>query len=163
MDEKSVVGLLREVKFLDGIAEEDLQQLANEGKVQELKQGEILFHEGEPALDFYCVVRGEMSLEISSLDMGNRRIKRIGSGEILGWASLLQLGRLTATARATAPTLAVVIPSRTILALSEARPQFGFDFMRRTAHTLARRLDATRQHFLQVSGMDLPLAEEEST
>jgi CRP/FNR family transcriptional regulator len=163
MDMQRVAELLGEARFFAGIASQDIRELAEAARVAELERGAILFHEGEPALDFYYLASGEISLEIRSPEAGNRRITSIGAGEILGWASVLQLGRLTATARAIVPSVAVILPSRSLLALCEARPSFGIDFMRRVAHTLATRLDATRQHFLDISGKYLPPVEVESS
>jgi CRP-like cAMP-binding protein len=163
MDEQSVTELLRGVGFLEGIDEDNLQRLAKDATARELQRGEILFHEGEPALDFLCVARGDISLEVQSPEAGNRQITTVGAGEILGWASVLQLGRLTATARAISPTVVVFIPSRTILSLCETKPGFGYEFMRRTAHTLATRLEDTRMYLLQISGAKLPLADAERT
>jgi CRP-like cAMP-binding protein len=64
---------------------------------------------------------------------------------LLGWSPLLDVGPLTATARTLAPTRLLVLDAAQVQALCARDTGFGYEFMRRVARVLSRRLDATRR------------------
>ena len=63
---------------------------------------------------------------------------------------------LTATARTIVDTTAVQINAGQVLTLCEHNPRFGYEFMRRAAVALAKRLSATRLQLLDVYGTEMP-------
>ena len=150
--EPSMLDMLREVDFLDSIADEHLGWIAQVGRQMEFAQGELIFREGEPASQIYLIVRGRVSLEICAPGVGCRRILTVGEGELLGCSPVLDQARLTATARAAESTLAIAISGQQILTLCEHDARFGYEFMRRAALALAKRLAATRMQLLDVFG-----------
>ncbi|MCA9270555.1 MAG: cyclic nucleotide-binding domain-containing protein, partial [Planctomycetales bacterium] len=122
---------LRPLHSLEGLGDEHLTKLAGIAEVVDFPTQATLFREGEPATDVFLVIEGRVSLDICAPSVGCRCILTVGEGELLGWSPVLEQERLTATARALAPTRAVKINGRQILTLCEHDARFGYEFMRR--------------------------------
>ena len=76
---------------------------------------------------------------------------------------MLEYGRLTATARAISDAQTIAFSGPQILAICEQNPRFGYEFMKRAALALAKRLNATRLQLLDVFGTQMPTATDERT
>lgn len=152
---------LRDLDFLHEISDEHLEEIAAVSQLVEFPDGTVIFRVGDAATDIYLITRGNVSLEICAPGIGCRRILTVGQGELLGWSPLLEQPRLTATARTLSPTQAVKISGGQVLALCEHNPRFGFEFMRRAALALAKRLSAARVQLLDVYGPETVASVEE--
>ena len=161
MSDPDVVAALRGVRLLDDLPEEHLQQFAAIGQCAEFPLGGVIFREGDPATDVHLVVFGSVALEICAPGVGCRRILTVGEGDLLGWSPVLENTRLTATARSLTATRTIKIPGRQILTLCEHDPRFGYEFMKRAALALARRLSATRLQLLDLYGGQMPAADDQ--
>jgi CRP-like cAMP-binding protein len=80
----------------------------------------------------------------------------VGAGDLLGISPVLGQTRMTATARTVAPTQALQLNVGQILTLCEHNPRFGYEFMRRAALAVAKRLNATRLQLIDVFGAQMP-------
>lgn len=149
---------LRQLHFLDEIDDLHLQQLATIARSMNFPADTIIFREGQAATDIYLVVTGNVALDICAAGVGCRRILTVGAGELLGWSPLLTQDRLTATARTLTDTQALALGGAQILALCEQDPKFGYEFMKRAALAIAKRLSATRLQLLNVYGEQMPLS-----
>lgn len=127
-----------------------MSRLVSLGKFKTYKPGECIFYEGVTSHDVYLLADGDVALETSLPGHDPIRIQTVESGELLGWSPILGLGYMTATARVLTPCTVLALSAADILALSETDPKFVLEFMRRTALTLARRLNATRLGLLEV-------------
>ena len=161
MSEKKLLDTLSEVGFLRGIDQQYLEQIAEVAKMVTFPEGTVVFREGAPASKLYLVVSGSVALDVSTSGAGPKRIVTVGEGELLGWSPVLEQSRLTATARTLCPTEAIEVSGGQILTLCTHNPQFGYEFMRRAALTLAQRLTATRLQLLDVFGTELPTPRED--
>jgi CRP/FNR family cyclic AMP-dependent transcriptional regulator len=154
MTQQELVSILRDLRFLHGVSEEHLQQIAKVAKLVEFPKGNAIFREGEPYANVYLIVEGEVSLEICAPGRGCQRILTVGAGELLGWSPLLEQSHATTTARTLTPVRAVAINGGQMLTLCEHNPTLGFEFMRHTALALAQRISATRMQLLDVYGTE---------
>ncbi|QDU98871.1 Crp/Fnr family transcriptional regulator [Lignipirellula cremea] len=152
MSATDLLTVLRKLRFLDQLGEEHLQQLAGIAREVSFAQGDVIFREGDPAQDLYLLTHGLVSLEICSAGVGCRRILSLAPGELLGWSPVLEGGQMTATARAVEPTSAIALDGKALLAICAEHPHFGYEFMRRAAMALAKRLRATRMQMLDIYG-----------
>lgn len=162
MNHESLVETLREIRFLQDIGPLHLDQLAKIASLRELKEGDIVFRQGDAAENIYLLVDGNISLEMCAAGSGCRQILTLGPGELLGWSSTLEQLCYTARARALAPTRLVEINVAKLLAMCDRDPQFGYRLMRQVALALAKRLSATRMQLLNVYGDQLPQTEPEA-
>ena len=154
MNEMNLTELLRDVGFLHGIDDEHLGEIASVSQIQEINEGDVIFREGDTTDHIYLITQGKISLEICAPGVGCRRILTVGKGELLGWSPVLQQSRITATARSLTPSQAVRISGNQVLTLCEHNPRFGYEFMRRAALALAKRLSAARLQLLDVYGAE---------
>ena len=148
---------LRGLRVIDGLDDQHMSQLADIADFIDLPADTLIFRQGDPAEDVYLIVDGSVSLEVCSRGRGCRRILTIGEGELLGWSPVLEQARLTATARTLSATRAIKINGRQILTVCEHDSRFGYEFMKRAALALAKRLSATRLQLLDVFGEEMPL------
>ncbi len=148
------VDALRGIEFLRGLSEGQLFEIAALSQVEVFPSGHAIFREGAEATDAYLVSQGSVSLEVCGPGTGCRRIMTICAGELLGWSPLLEQGRLTATARALAPTTAIRLPAAPVLALCQRDSQLGFELMRRIALAMSKRLSAARLQLLDIFGAE---------
>lgn len=161
MNHIDVIETLRGIQFLRDLSDELIDQLAEVAQIVEFPAGTVIFRQGESASTLYLVVEGNVSLEVCAAGVGCKRILTVGSGELLGWSPVLEQGRLTATARAMSDAQAVAFSGPQILAICEQNPRFGYEFMKRAALALGKRLNATRLQLLDVFGTQMPAAADE--
>jgi CRP-like cAMP-binding protein len=161
MTETNAADTLRGIQFLRDLSEELIEQLAGVARVVEFPAGTVIFRQGDVASTLYLVVEGNVSLEVCAPGVGCKRILTVGPGELLGWSPVLEQGRLTATARSISATQTVAFSGPQVLAICEQNPRFGYEFMKRAAMALGKRLNATRLQLLDVFGTQMPAAADE--
>lgn len=162
MTEEDVLQKLRSIHLLDKLPDELLTPLSEISRVEEFPAGAVIFRQGDPAKTVFLLTEGNVSLEICAPGVGCRRILTVAPGELLGWSPALDLDRMTATARALSMTRAIAADGRQLLAICEQHPRFGYEFMKRAALALSRRLNATRLQLLDVYGGQMAGAPDES-
>lgn len=156
MTDKTVSDQLRESSFFSDLPEEQLQNLVSIAREKEYRARQELFHEHEPAKDVYLITSGKVALVICEAGLGCRQIMEVETGDLMGWSPLLDLPRLSDTARTLTPVTAIAIDGGKLLEMCEANPHFGYQFMRRTAKVLSERLHAVRWQLVDVHGFNLP-------
>lgn len=148
--------LLRELEFLRGVPDENVQELAELAAIVDFPVDAVVFRNGEPALCSYLIVDGRVLLEICGPAIGCAQVLTIGNGELLGCSPVLGQATLTATARTLAPTRAIALQGSEVVNWCERNPRFGYQFMRCTALALAKRLTATRLQLLDLYRTEPP-------
>jgi CRP-like cAMP-binding protein len=143
-----VLDKLDKLRFCQGMSLEYRKRLVSAGAFRSYEPGEILFSEGQSSEEVYLLAEGQVALETAIPSQEPTCVQTVSTGELLGWSPLLGLGVMTATARALTPCRALALNAAHILSLAEEDPAFVLDIMRRTAITLARRLNATRLQLL---------------
>src|SRR6516165_5124058 len=109
MSEATLPDVLRAIRFLEGITEDELRQIASVAHLAEYPAGKTLFREGERLSCIFLVVEGSVALELPVPGRGYQRLHTVGCGELLGWSPLLRQQPMTATARALAPTRVICL------------------------------------------------------
>jgi len=143
---------LDKLSFCQGLSKEYQQRYVSLGEFRTYQPGECLFAEGQSSAEVYLLAMGQVELETSVPGQGLMHVQTVDAGELLGWSPVLELGVMSATARALTPCFVLALDAAQILTLAEEDPKFVLDFMRRTAVTLARRLNATRLQLLEAYG-----------
>jgi CRP/FNR family transcriptional regulator, cyclic AMP receptor protein len=162
VNKDSLIETLREIRFLYDIGPMHLEQIAKFAQFRDLKEGDVVFRQGDAAQYIYLLVSGNVSLEICAAGSGCQQILTLGPGELLGWSSMLEQLSYTARARALAATRLVEIRVAQLLAMCDHDPQFGYELMRQVALALSKRLSATRMQLLNVYGDQLPVTPQEA-
>ena len=143
MNRQLLLATLKSIHFLRGVSQEHLEQIADVAQCCDYESHEVVFHQGDAAENIYLVVFGKLSIELGDAATDRKCIVTVGPGEMLGWSSLLDHPALAATARALEATRLVLVDRARLLAICEEDAEFGFQFMRRVALALAKRLNAT--------------------
>lgn len=145
--------------FFSSLTGAEAVRLAGAARWEVHLAGTVLFREGEVHRSIGVVASGEVAIEIVGADRRPRRLQTVGPGELLGWSPVLGNGRMTATARTLTDVRLLTVAADTVLALCEADPRFGYQFMRRVAAAIASRLQATRLQLLDMFRAELPAVE----
>ena len=168
---------LRPVLF--GLAEEDLDELAQAAVLWSFPADSTIFEEGEPGDAVYVVVQGRVEIVKRLDDEKDRPLRKSGPGAIFGEMAILQESVRTATVRAVEPTVVLEIGRDPFLAVLGRSPSLAVRILvrmtdrlrdadqqsiaelRQVNRNLTRalrrleRLDRTKSDFIQVSAHEL--------
>jgi len=131
--------------FVRHLKLEHLAILAGCAREVRFKAGEVLFHEGEPANQFYLLESGGEVLEACEPAGETLQVETLGSGEVLGWSWLFAPFGWHCQARVVQQTTAIVLNGAHPLVVAEEDHDFGYELMKRVAQVVIRQLQATRK------------------
>jgi CRP/FNR family cyclic AMP-dependent transcriptional regulator len=115
--------------------------------------GEYIFREGEDASHFYIIREGKVALETVAAKPGPIIVQTIEAGEVLGWSWLFPPYRWHFSARVVEPTRAIALDGACLRAKGEVDHDLGYELVKRVAHVMMERLQATRLQLLDVYGV----------
>ena len=150
MDANQLKFIIEELSFSSVLPPGVLDHLSVESTVQKVSAGTVVFREGSHHDNLYLVRSGKLGLDMNVPGRGAVRILTLGPGEMVGWSSLLDQGRMTACAVALEDVEVVVAPSHKLREICESNHEFGFHLMRQMAGALSKRLVATRLQLLDL-------------
>jgi CRP/FNR family cyclic AMP-dependent transcriptional regulator len=115
--------LLADVDLFGDLTPEERQQLADASTTEELRRGDVLFHEDDEADTLYVVIEGRIAIAKRSIDGRESVVALMESGDLFGEMSLFEpLGR-SAEARALEPSQVLAIGYGPIREVYERRPE----------------------------------------
>jgi CRP-like cAMP-binding protein len=126
---------LREVEILQGLAEWELQSIAQFFNEETIAAGVSLCEESARADQLYILQQGSVTL--SSKKLGQLEINT--PGKIVGWSFLVPPYRYTASAVTTTPSKLLVIKSPDFYYLIHREPKMGMKVMNNLAQVMASR------------------------
>lgn len=115
--------------------------------------GQFIFREGEAANHFYLLRHGTVQLEIFVPERGPLVIQTLGEGEVLGWSWLFPPYRWHFDARAVTLVRAIALDGQCLRTKCEEDHDLGYELVKRFAHVIMQRLQATRLQLLDVYGV----------
>jgi len=141
--------IIRKHPFLQGLEPQYIKLIVGCASNVRFKAGQLLFHEGEEANQFYMIREGKVALEIPAPP---RRIviQTVGEGDVLGWSWLVPPYRWRFDARALDPTRAIALDGKCLRTKSEEDHNLGYELMKRFSNVMVERLEATRLQLLDV-------------
>lgn len=142
--------VLAEHPFFKGLEPPHIQLIVGCAANVRFERGTLLFREGEEANHFYVVRHGRVSLRIFSPKRGPIVIDTVGEGEILGWSWLLPPYHWHFSARAEELTRAIALDGKCLRAKCEEDNALGYQLLKRFAHIIEQRLQATRLQLLDL-------------
>jgi len=150
MSMQTLERVLGEHAFFKGLERPYLELLAECASRVRFDAGEVIFREGEPANLFYLIRRGKVAVETFAPNRGPIIIQTLGEGQVLGWSWLIEPYRRRFDARAVQLTRAIVLDGECLRGRCEEDHHFGYQLMKRVAHLMDQRLQATRLQLLDV-------------
>lgn len=149
---ESLEQILAESPFLQGLQPEYLALITGCASNVRFDGGQYLFREGEEAEKFFIIRHGRIGLEIYSPDRGAITIQTLEAGDILGWSWLVPPYQWRFDAKATELVRAVALDGKCLRTKCEEDHNLGYTLLKRFAHIIEQRLEATRLQLLDVYG-----------
>jgi CRP/FNR family transcriptional regulator, cyclic AMP receptor protein len=145
--------ILKEHPFFAGLKEEFATLVCGCAKNVRFEAGQYLFHEGDPADQFYLLRHGRVALQVTEPGRGAVTFQTIGPGEIVGVSWLIPPYRWTCDAKALELIRAIAMDGSCLRQKCEADHDLGYEMMKRFMPVLIERLQATRMQILDVYGV----------
>ena len=144
--------ILAEHPFFAGFSSEQHEILSGCARNHRFDAGKYLFHEGEPANEFFLIRHGRVALEIVAPGQAPIVFSTLGPGEVVGASWLVPPYRWMFDARAVELTRAIGLDAECLRGKCDADPRLGYAMMRRFLPVIISRLNATRLQLLDVYG-----------
>ena len=144
--------IVREHPFFAGMKDEFTSLLSGCAKNVRFEAGQYLFHEGEPADQFYLLRSGRVALQISA-PARSVTIQTVGESEIVGASWLVPPYRWGMDAKALELTRAIAMDAACLRGKCEDDHALGYELMKRFMPILIQRLQASRLQILDVYGV----------
>ena len=109
-----------------------------------------IFREGEAAEQFYLIREGKVALETFAAERGSITIETVEAGEVLGWSWLFPPYQRHFSARVVEPIRAIALDGVCLRTKCEEDHDLGYQLVKRVAHIMMERLQATRLQLLDV-------------
>ena len=127
------VDSLRRSPLFENLSKDELEYLAKATEDLEVPEGKVLCREGEPAMEFFVIIDGEVEVT-----RGGRRLSTLRDGEFFGEIALFEDMPRTATVTATTPLRFFVLTRQSFWSMVDHMPQVE----RKILRALAKRLIA---------------------
>jgi len=142
--------MLAEHAFTRGMPPSLIRKLAELARRVSLETDAIVFRSGEESKDFYLVVSGSLSVELST-PVYAVNIQTLEAGDAFGWSALLR-DSTHFQVRAREPSVIVCLDGGRLLEACRRDPRLGAEIYRRLAEVVATRLRATEVRLLEFCG-----------
>ena len=141
---KTLEGILSKHPFFDGLDRRYIELAVGCAANVRFNAGEVIFHEGEEANNFYLIREGKIALEVYVPGHGSLTVQTLHDGEILGWSWLIPPYHWRFDARAAEMTRAIAFDGKCLRDKCEVDHDMGYELLKRMASILGERLDSTR-------------------
>lgn len=121
-----------------GMNRDFVKEVMDIAEKESYQNGEILFREGDPAANFYILIKGRVRLTIG--ETGQMVYTVDNAGEAFGWSSLIERDVYSASGECKQETILQKFDSRALLNLLEEDPVNGLIFIKRLAGLIGNRL-----------------------
>jgi CRP-like cAMP-binding protein len=155
MSDSEIVDFLATVPLLEGQQEADLVELARVMRRRTLRQGQIVWRQGDDAREMLVIVNGALS---ALLDVpGDRTVEvaRAGPGETVGEIGLLGADGRTTSVRVAETAMVLALGRLDFAALVARQHPSAFSLRRRLALLLTARVRAQLRHLAASLGGEI--------
>jgi CRP-like cAMP-binding protein len=121
-----------------GMDREFVKKIMNVAEKKSYGKGQFLFHEGDPADNFYVLIKGQVKLSIGEAGQMVYTVDR--AGEAFGWSSLIERDVYSASGECQQDTLLQKFDSSALVNILEQDPANGLIFIKRLAGLIGNRL-----------------------
>ncbi len=115
-----------------------VKKIMNVSVTETYEKGDLLFKQGDPASQFYILLRGHIKLTIGETGQSVYSVSH--AGEAFGWSSLIDRESYTASAECMTPTKLLRFDQEKVLKIIEKDSDNGLVFFKRLAGLLGERL-----------------------
>ena len=152
MEVKGLDRIVREHPFFAGLEDAFCTLVCGCAKNVMFEAGHYLFHEGEPADQFYLIRHGRVALETATPGKSAVAFQTVTEGEIVGVSWLVPPYRWAYDAKALELTRAIAMDATCLRRKCEEDHDLGYELMKRFVPIVVERLHTTRLQMLDVYG-----------
>ncbi len=134
------VEVLRALPYFAGVGGESLRVVAAAAEERLFQPGDPLFHEGDPARALYIIREGQIDIVYRLQEDDGRVVDTVVAGDLIGWSSLVEPFRCTATAVPRTVGRAVCMEGTALRGFCERDYSLGYQLFKALTATLSRRL-----------------------
>ena len=154
------VDLLSKVSFFQGVPAWALREFADASATKSFARNTYLLHQHDEASKVYFLLSGTVQFYIRVGEVHDLLVGTMMKfGEILGWSSFRPPYRYTSSVRCETPCQALVIPRFKLLDVMSRDAQLGTLLLRRTAKSVATRLEQARDLLVESNVSDIKRTE----
>ena len=121
-----------------GMSRDFVKEVINVAEKESYQKGHFLFREGDPAANFYILIKGRVKLIIGETGQMVHTVDH--AGEAFGWSSLIDRDVYSASAECTIDTILQKFDRRILQKILEEDPANGLIFYKRLTGTIGNRL-----------------------
>ncbi|NOX37586.1 MAG: Crp/Fnr family transcriptional regulator [Calditrichaeota bacterium] len=115
---------------------DEMGALEQRARYRQFRGGEVIFREGEPAEDIFCICRGKVKLIKGNPHQRERIVAFAGNGEVIGLRCLLGFQKFDKTAIALEPTAGYFLSKSDLLRLFRKHPDLIIKLMKQIIYHL---------------------------
>jgi len=141
--------IIRETELFKGMNFKELQIIAGICSEESYQKGTVIFRQNDPAKSLLILEEGAVDLIVQN--GGTLTYEITEPGEVLGWSSMLENGRYTASVICATDLKAVKIDKHKLDRIFKLHPDVGLKVIKRLAAVFTRRLSNAYQGLLMVS------------
>jgi CRP/FNR family cyclic AMP-dependent transcriptional regulator len=134
---------LRQVTLFKDLGEEDLAALGARLRERRVREGEVLFRQGEPGDEMFLIRRGAVLISKPVIGRAEQVLARLGPGEFFGEMSLFDQAPRSASVQAETETVMLCLDRDSLQHLIRTSPHAAAAFFYRLAEVFIRRLRET--------------------
>lgn len=149
---KDLDSILRELPLFAGLDDTHAKLVAGCARNCRFEAGRYLFHENDPAKEFFLIREGKVALDVVAPGQTPIVFSTLDEGEVVGASWLVPPYRWMFDARAVTPTRALGINAECLRGKCEQDHDFGYTMMKRFLPVFVQRLHATRLQMFDVYG-----------
>lgn len=121
--------LLKNCPLCRDLDPSELDALTAIAAFKKINKGEIIFFEGDPAIGFFVLLRGQVRVYKASPDGREYTLHRIGPGQMFAEAAIFRGKTFPANAAAVEPSAAAFFPRQSFIDLITASPQISLKML----------------------------------
>ncbi|MEN4042893.1 MAG: cyclic nucleotide-binding domain-containing protein [Anaerolineaceae bacterium] len=146
-----LIETLKNIPWFFELKPASFERLLSIAELRELPAGQILFREGERAVDFYIILSGQMVIETLVPCHGNIPTFTAGALDVVGWSCLTAFTRQRAnSARAITDCRLIAMNGEALRIMCDEDHDLGYIITRRLVNIIASHMLTTRLHLYDI-------------
>jgi len=141
---------LKKISVLDSLTRPMLEKLQPLAQLNLFGEGHVIFEAGQDAAHFYMLLKGKVVIEVEASELIMLSLESVKPGQSFGWSALGPGSKYRAYGICVEPCEVIEVRSGEFLELLDGDQTLGYNFMKRVAAILKRRVERRTEQFLKV-------------
>jgi CRP/FNR family transcriptional regulator, cyclic AMP receptor protein len=153
--ESDLIETLKNIPWFFELKPASFERLSSIAELCDLPCGQMLYREGQRAIDFYILVSGQISIEAQVPHHGCVSTFTAGALDVVGWSCLTAFTRQrTSSARATTDCRLIAMNGEKLREMCDEDHDLGYIIMRRLSNIIVSHMLTTRLHLYDLIVQD---------